>query len=217
VSARAQVLANIRHALGRDEPLTETMQQSLEQRVQTPTVHIRPALKLGPVEQFVAKLRGSGASVEQIAQPAELPASVAAFAATHDLPRRCVLAKDPLLESCEWSSEWDVAYRAAMGEDLLSITVPFAAVAETGTLAFVSGPASPTTLNFLPDNHLVALREEDVLPNLEDVFARLRTQHSGMPRTLNLISGPSKTADVEQTIVIGAHGPRRLHVLLIAA
>ena len=94
--------------------------------------------------------------------------------------------------------------------------MPFGAVAETGTLAFVSGPASPTTLNFLPDNHIAVLREDDVVPNLEDVFARLRTEHPGMPRTLNLISGPSKTADVEQTIVIGAHGPRRLHVILIA-
>lgn len=217
MSARARILANIRHSLGRDEPLTQSMQLSLEQRVQKPTEHIRPALKLGRVAQFVAKLRASGASVEQIGQLAELSASLEAFATQYELPRRCVVTQHPLLESCDWSSEWDVAYRAAMGDDQLSITVPFAAVAETGTLAFVSGPASPTTLNFLPDNHLVVLREEDVLPNLEDVFARLRTELSGMPRTLNLISGPSKTADVEQTIVIGAHGPRRLHVILTAA
>lgn len=216
MNAREHILANIRHSLGRDEPLTQNMRLALEQRIEQPTAHIRPALKLELIAQFVTELRESGASVEQIEQRAELPSSLEAFASKHGLSRRCVATRHPLLESCDWSSEWDVAYRPATGDDQLSITVPFGAVAETGTLAFVSGPASPTTLNFLPDNHLVVLREDDVSPNLEDVFARLRTELAGMPRTVNLISGPSKTADVEQTLVIGAHGPRRLHVILIA-
>ena len=92
----------------------------------------------------------------------------------------------------------------------------FAGIAETGTLALVSGPANPTTLNFLPDNHIVVLRKEDILSDYESVFARLRTAYGkgGAPRTLNFVTGPSRSADIEQTLLLGAHGPRRLHIVI---
>lgn len=216
MNSRERILKNIRQSLGRGEPLTPTMRGMLEQRLAQPSAHIKPALTLERIAQFVAKLGASGASVARVETSASLSDALDAFASEHALPHRCVASRHPLLDSCAWPSGWDVTRGATQGDDSLSVTVPFGAVAETGTLAFVSGPASPTTLNFLPDNHIAVLREDDVVPNLEDVFARLRTEHPGMPRTLNLISGPSKTADVEQTIVIGAHGPRRLHVILIA-
>ena len=50
---------------------------------------------------------------------------------------------------------------------------------------------------------------------LRDLWARLRMESRGMPRALNLITGPSRTADVEQTIQLGAHGPRSVHVILL--
>ena len=92
----------------------------------------------------------------------------------------------------------------------------FAGIAETGTLALVSGPANPTTLNFLPDNHIVVLRKEDVVADYESVFAMLRTAYGkgGAPRTLNFVTGPSRSADIEQTLLLGAHGPRRLHIVI---
>jgi L-lactate dehydrogenase complex protein LldG len=91
-----------------------------------------------------------------------------------------------------------------------------AGVAETGTLIMTSGPDNPTTLNFLPENHIVLLLADDVAGNYEDVWDKLREKYgSNLPRTVNMITGPSRTGDIEQTIELGAHGPRRLHILLV--
>ena len=79
----------------------------------------------------------------------------------------------------------------------------------------LSGPEHPTTLNFLPEDHVVVLRESRIVPHLEDAWALLRKERATMPRTVNLICGPSKTGDVELVILEGAHGPRRLHVVVV--
>ena len=91
----------------------------------------------------------------------------------------------------------------------------FAAIAETGTLVLLSGAHSPTTLNFLPDVHIVIVRRQQIVTHIEDVWRRTRSELEEMPRTVNLITGPSRTADIEQTIQLGAHGPRSLHVIVV--
>ena len=98
--------------------------------------------------------------------------------------------------------------------DAVSLTPCLAAVAETGTLMLVSGPQTPTTLNFLPDTHIVVVYAEQVVATYEDGWDLLRT-HGEMPRNVNFITGPSRTGDIEQRIQLGAHGPRRLHIVLI--
>jgi L-lactate dehydrogenase complex protein LldG len=99
----------------------------------------------------------------------------------------------------------------------VSVTGAFAAIAETGTLMLLSGPSGPTTLNFLPDNHIVVLRASQLVGAYEEAWGRLRELYGPgkLPRTVNLITGPSRTADIEQTIQLGAHGPRRLHILVV--
>jgi L-lactate utilization protein LutC len=99
--------------------------------------------------------------------------------------------------------------------DPTSVTPCFAAVAEAGGIVTLSGPDTPSTLNFVPDNHIVVVHASQVLRHLEDAWALLRARGAPMPRTVNIISGPSRTADIEQTIQLGAHGPRRLHILLL--
>jgi L-lactate dehydrogenase complex protein LldG len=92
-----------------------------------------------------------------------------------------------------------------------------AAVAETGTLVLTSGPANPVTLNFLPETHIVVLAAEDIVGPYEAAFDRVRAAWGQgiMPRTVNLVSGPSRTADVGGRLVTGAHGPRRLCVIIV--
>src|SRR5690606_29717660 len=98
-----------------------------------------------------------------------------------------------------------------------SLTGSLAGIAETGTLMLASGEQGPTTLNFLPETHLVVLRESDLVGPIEEAWKRLRERaDEGLPRTVNFITGPSRTGDIEQKIQLGAHGPRRLHVLLLA-
>ena len=95
------------------------------------------------------------------------------------------------------------------------MTGAFAGIAETGSVMLLSGPGSPTTLNFLPEDHIVVLRESRIVPHLEDAWAMLRAERESMPRTVNLICGPSKTGDIELVILEGAHGPRRLRVVVV--
>ena len=95
------------------------------------------------------------------------------------------------------------------------ISEAFAGIAETGTLAFLSTPQTPPCHVFLGEDHLVVLDTSRIIRHQEEVWQWLRTEYSTFPRALNLITGPSKTGDVEQTIEYGAHGPRRIHVFLI--
>ena len=114
----------------------------------------------------------------------------------------------------------EIARGPSEGDDLNAVSAAFAAVAETGTLALVSGPDNPTTLNFLPDNHFVVVFADDVVGDSESVFARLRKPPMAparLPRTVNFITGPSRSADIEQTLLLGAHGPRRLHIVVVGA
>jgi L-lactate dehydrogenase complex protein LldG len=92
-------------------------------------------------------------------------------------------------------------------------------VAESGTLALLSGPDNPTTLNFLPDTHIVVVDAGDIVGDYETVWRRLRERYGAgsMPRTVNFVTGPSRSADIEQTIILGAHGPRALHILVVGA
>ena len=126
-----------------------------------------------------------------------------------------VVSNHPVLNPIEWPEEWKIEQRPARGEDTVSITGAHAGIAETGTVAILSGADSPSTLNFLPDDHIVVIRMDQIVSHFEDLWWLLQKQDLDIPRTVNLITGPSRTADVEQTIQLGAHGPRRFHVVLV--
>ena len=96
----------------------------------------------------------------------------------------------------------------------MSVQHGFAAVAETGTLMLPSAPDRPTTLNLLPDTAIVVLAANRVVGPYEDAWDLLR-EAGGMPRNVMLVTGPSRSADIEQTLELGAHGPRRLHIVLV--
>ena len=101
------------------------------------------------------------------------------------------------------------------GGDLLGITGCFCAVAETGTLLFTTRAGTPTGTMILPATHIAVVRAERIVSGLEEAFALVRREHGALPRALNFVSGPSRTGDIEQTIVLGAHGPFRVHILLL--
>ena len=115
----------------------------------------------------------------------------------------------------------DIRRGRAEDGDQVGVTASFAGIAETGTLMLVSGAQSPTRNNFLPDTHIVVMRGRQVVPSYEEGWTRLRDAQRGadgraaMPRTVNFITGPSRTGDIEQRLELGAHGPRRLHIVLI--
>jgi L-lactate dehydrogenase complex protein LldG len=139
---------------------------------------------------------------------------VARFLDAHRLPKSgCVW---PRLTHVDWKSAGlALEARAARGEDALGVTGVFCALAETGTLMMVSGADTPAATSLLPETHVAIVPVERVVPCMEDGWDLLRAEHGQLPRAVNFISGPSRTADIEQTLVLGAHGPYRVHLVLV--
>lgn len=205
-AGREAVLASIRSALGRSAVAAAPIAPLAGSGP-------RPALAGERVERFVAKMREKAATVERLAGLADVGAAVARYVAA--VPAGPALRVSRALSSLSWPSQLSVQHGAAVREDETSVTPCFAAVAESGAIVTLSGPDTPSTLNFVPDTHIVVVHASQVVAHYEDVWAQWRASALPMPRTVNIISGPSRTADIEQTIQLGAHGPRRLHILLI--
>lgn len=169
------------------------------------------------VETFKAEASRVQATIAEVDSLAGAPVEIARFLRDNNSPASLRMGADERLQAMPWdATSLEILHGASDGHDASAVSMAFAGIAETGTLALVSGPANPTTLNFLPDNHIVVLRKEDILSDYESVFARLRTAYGkgGAPRTLNFVTGPSRSADIEQTLLLGAHGPRRLHIVI---
>ena len=211
--ARERILASVRRSLRRAGPLPESVREVLDRRLDAPASNLKPALDGDPVSLFVRKADAVHARISRVSTLAEVSGVVLRHIEEHDLGESIVVA--PGLEGVQWSNRLAVERRAARGSDQISVTGAFAGIAETGSVMLLSGPESPTTLNFLPEDHVVVLRESRIVPHLEDAWAMLREERGSMPRTVNLICGPSKTGDVELVILEGAHGPRRLHVIVV--
>jgi L-lactate dehydrogenase complex protein LldG len=224
MSARDLVFASIRRALGvsgAEEPRRKAVQDRLRDH---PRGVIPQRGQLGMVERiglFVSKVEAVSGTTQRIASIDDLPAAVAQYLRDHNLPLALKRGADPALAAAPWEREpsLTVAVGATEGNDLVAISHAYGAAAETGTLVLLSGADNPTTLNFLPDNHIVVVAAETVAGDYESVLARLRDQFGaeGLPRAINLVTGPSRSADIEQTLILGAHGPRRLHVVLMGA
>lgn len=209
--ARQAILSKIRASLGRDR-LSEAQLSELERRTQDQSGYIRPAFEEPPLLRFEDQLRAVAGSFERVPDRAAAFDALLAHLARHSLPPSLVAA--PGLADWPWPQALSVRFGGTEGGDLVAVTGCFAAVAETGSVVLLSGPDSPTGLNFLPDYHVALVEAAQLVSHVEDVWPRLR-QLPAMPRTINFISGPSKTADVEQTLQIGAHGPRSFHVIYI--
>jgi L-lactate dehydrogenase complex protein LldG len=169
---------------------------------------------------FKAEAARAQASLAEVAEAADVPAEVARFLRENNLPACLRMGEDARLRAMPWgATALELSSGASDGHDPNAVSAAFAAVAETGTLALVSGAANPTTLNFLPDNHIVVVFADDLVGDYESVFAKLRAAYGAgaAPRTLNFITGPSRSADIEQTLLLGAHGPRRLHIVVVGA
>ncbi len=171
------------------------------------------------VALFVEMAREVATEVIRVPSSDAVPEAVADYLKSENLPAEVRLAPDPELSGLPWDSQPLISRSEgpARPSDPVSLTGALAGIAETGTLMLTSGAERPTTLNFLPETHMVVLKARDITGCYEDAWDRLRAAQDGgpLPRTVNLITGPSRTADIEQTIQLGAHGPRRLCILLV--
>jgi L-lactate dehydrogenase complex protein LldG len=222
MTPREQVMSTIRRSLG----VTGTeapRRKEVADRLAGHPAGVLPARATNKsaaerVALFVKMAEASAATVATVPAAGDVPAAVADFLRAHNLAPAIRRGDDPRLAGLPWDrTTLEVATGRSFGEDASSVSAAMGGVAETGTLALVSGPDNPTTLNFLPDNHIVVLDAADVSGTYEDLWTLLRQRFGAgaMPRTVNWITGPSRSADIEQILLMGAHGPRRLHIVLI--
>ncbi len=162
-------------------------------------------------------LESQSASVTELESIEDAPAAIADYCRAHNIGPALNIGENAALKALDWQkANIAISEGAASADTRSSLSTALCAIAETGTLMLCSGADNPTTLNFLPDNHMVIIRADDIFAGYEDGWDRLRKAFGArLPRNVNLISGPSRTGDIEQTILLGAHGPKRLHVLIV--
>jgi L-lactate dehydrogenase complex protein LldG len=225
--ARTQVLGAIRRSLKRG-PLDAPQRAEIAARLAAHARNLVPARATsldhaGQIDLFQRMAEEVQTTVTRVASAADVPAAIADYLSQRNLPSRLVMTPDPQLDDIAWNTRPMLEIRRGRAEDAdqVGVTAAFAGIAETGTLMLISGPQSPTRNNFLPDTHIVVLRGEQVAASYEEGWSRLRAAKRGadgdvaLPRTVNFITGPSRTGDIEQRLELGAHGPRRLHIVLV--
>jgi L-lactate dehydrogenase complex protein LldG len=208
-------------AQARSEPAMSAARESILQsiakgaRASTPVPdYVLPAWTADAGPHFIAKAKASMASIHEIATPQDAPEAILSLLASANIARRLHLPPQSPLNALPWhrASGLAVIGQAPGGDDSAFSAADYG-IAETGTLAFFSGPDSASSWHFRPGREFVLVPRSCILPRFEDIIALLPAGRR-MPATLNLVTGPSRTADIEQTIELGAHGPRAIHILI---
>lgn len=221
MSAREEIFSNIRRSMGAraDDAARRAI---VENRIAQARPGVRPARGEGDVATrtatFTQQAESVSASVAAVDSAADVPGEIARYLRDHNLPPTLRMGEDARLGGLDWASTTlAIAHGPSRGDDLNALSHAECGVAETGTLVIVSGSHNPSTLNFLPDNHIVVVQAGQIEATYEDALAQIRARYGKgeMPRTLNLITGPSRSADIEQKLLLGAHGPRRLHIVVV--
>lgn len=217
--SRDRILSRIRASFGRSEGPGAADRRQADAYLQRHAVGPKPPIAdADKIPRFVAQSARLSSTIDRAQRLDQIPELVSRYCGHHGLAPRAVAW--PAFRDLDWSSAGlQVEFRAPVRDepvpDLIGITGCFAAVAETGTLAMLSGPETPASMTLLPETHIAVVPQDRVFHHMEDVFERLRAERGLMPRALNFISGPSRTADIEQTLVLGAHGPYRVHLILL--
>lgn len=185
-------------------------------RTQTPTPQISlPEWASDPLLSFIAKVEASIAHAHRVASLPDVPAKIAEIHRLSNAAPELHVAAESVLQHLPWNTVPGLAISSAPpGGDQSALSAAEFGIAETGTLVFFSGPNARSSWHFRPGREFILIEHSRILPRFEDVLANIDTR-SGIPATINLVTGPSRTADIEQTIELGAHGPREIHILII--
>ncbi len=214
------MLTAIRRGLRRG-PLPADQQAMLRGRLALHPRHLIPERSRlphqGQVDLFVRNVEKEFGTVARVPDLTAVPDAIGDYLTAQNLPSRFVMAPHPALQAVPWLTRPMLEIRQGRAEatDAVSLQHAFAAIAETGTLMLPSAPERPTTLNLLADTAIVLLHASRLVGAYEEAWDLLRGEMGDMPRNVMLVTGPSRSADIEQTLELGAHGPRNLHVVLV--
>jgi L-lactate dehydrogenase complex protein LldG len=213
-AARRNIMARIRAAQRRPAQVTAAEQAAADDYLRRHLTGPLPELLGDVVEGFAEQARAMASTVAFVDALTDVPAAVADYLRAQGLPMRAMGWHT--LSALPWADAGcAVAFRAPCEGDAVGVTGCFCAVAETGTLALLSGEHTHVSAGLLPETHIAVVAASRIVHTLEHAFALMRSERGGVPRAVNFISGPSRTGDIEQTIVLGAHGPYRVHAIIV--
>jgi len=219
--ARTAVLAKLRTALDRDEAAEAKAVARVEAWLaERHPEHVPARGQLAPEDRiglFIEQARKVQTDIERVTGAEAVPAAVARYLRRHNLPQKIVMAPDPTLDEAGWESQPLLRIRRGTADDAdqIGLTLATAGVAETGTLLLASSSARPTLLAFLPETCIAVLPTDRIVGAYEQAIDLHRDETGTLPRSLNFVTGPSRTGDIAQQLELGAHGPRRLLVVLV--
>jgi L-lactate dehydrogenase complex protein LldG len=208
MSARNEILQSIRKGLKH-----QTTNAPNENYIDNLAEHIIPArveLSIAKlIELFISKAEDVSATLMRCMNK-DLAAAVTLYF-ENELPDKIKVA--PGLSKLNWG-DLAVEFGTCVDADKVSITEAIAGVAETGTLMCASSPETPTLLNFLPETSIIIIDKMQIMKTYEQAWQKV-SQRSPLPRAINFITGPSRTGDIEQQLLLGIHGPKKLHIIIV--
>ena len=211
MSARENILSRIRAANASLQ--SESNAQSAVKRIAEHPRGPLPAMAWDPLQRFIDCSIAAASTLDRVDKLEDVPAAAARYLTGNDLPVRG--ACWPEFADLDWrGSGLEMQARPANGDDKVGVTGSFCALAETGTLLLLSGERQHATTSLLPETHIAVVSSKRVVVCMEDAWDLLRKEPGQLPRQVNFVSGPSRTADIEMTLVYGAHGPFRVHIII---
>ena len=215
MSARENILARIRRQTGKPGETTDAELAAVRSHIARVERGPLPSIaRHDPVENFIRECARLSTTITEMVEPAQIPMEAARYLAEKTLAMRAVGWREHA--ALDWARAGiEFVARPANGDDLVGVTGCFCAIGETGTVLLLGAPETPKATALLPETHICIVSKRRIVPTMEDAFQLIRDELGEPPRATFFVSGPSRTADIEQTIVIGAHGPYRVHIVLI--
>jgi len=212
MSARDRILARVRRATGGGDNVAVAVRLGQRDTRLAPVPAQAQAQGEARITQFIEKTVAVDATASRLASLDDLPAALAEELRNRNLPAAIRTGTDAAFER-----DWGTVERSTGPGRLVepaTLSRAHLAMAETGTLVLASGPENPVTLTFLGETHFVVVAADDIKAGFEDMWAEWRSRALD-PRTVNMVTGPSRSADIGQTLQLGAHGPVALHVFVV--
>ena len=213
-AARKAIFSRIRKAHQRPtEPTADELAQA-KAYLASSAPGPRPDIGADLVTRFRQQAERTSQTLDEVQTLADVPAAAARYLNGIGVNRQAIAWQT--LSSLDWQQAGlTVEFRPPVDQDLVGITGCFCAIAETGTLMLLSGADTYASAALLPETHIAVIPVSRIVRSMEDAFALAKKERGELPRATNFVSGPSRTGDIEQTIVLGAHGPYRVHVILV--
>ena len=205
---RDDILQSVRKGLHHETTLTP--EENYIDKVDEHILVKRVQVSLDQViELFISKAEAVSSTVSQC-HSSELHLAIKQYLGDEILSRIKVA---PALEHLNWG-DLPAEFGTCENNDHVAVTEALAGVAETGTLMCASSAQTPTLLNFLPETSIIVIDKMRITKTYEQAWQAIN-KCTPLPRAINFITGPSRTGDIEQQLLLGIHGPKKLHIIIV--